>query len=134
MLEEIKEKQWAPGKNAKKSLVAEILDLFLELKHKTVNAALGSQLGASLQKKLSLKMMYQKITVVSMLEELKKVITLKKLAVDTLVQTPLETATTSTTLKVQDTKSWPNTSLTNHFGLKTSPLLGNLLPPMVTLV
>jgi hypothetical protein len=55
--------------HALNNLVVEKVEVFLELKHKTVNAALGSQMDASLLKKLSLEMMYQKITVASMLEE-----------------------------------------------------------------
>ena len=128
--------------HALNNLVAEKVEVFLELKHKTVNAALGLQLHPWLVMELSLKKLYQNFTAAAKLGlriirlriKLQVVIQLKKLAVNTLVKTPLETATTKETLKVQDSKSWPSTLLAKSSGLKTSPLLGNLLPPMVTLV
>jgi len=78
-----------------------------------VNAALGLQLHHWLVMELSLKKLYQNFTAAAKLGlriirlriKLQVVIQLKKLAVNTSVKTPLETATTKETLKVQDSKS-----------------------------
>ena len=86
------------------------VEVILELKRKTVNAALGSNMDAWLLKKLSQEVTFQKNTAALQLSVRikKEVTTLKKLAVSILDPIPMETATTQITLKVQDTKSWLN--------------------------
>jgi hypothetical protein len=116
---------------------AKAAKIFQEFLHKRLNAVLGSHMDACLIKKLSqIKTTLQKITAALMLlvRKERKVTMKKKLVVSTLVKTPMETATSVRTHKVQDTRSWPNMLLVKSIGSTTSPLLGNLLQPMVTLV
>jgi hypothetical protein len=86
------------------------IKIFLDLQHKAVNAALGSQKDAWLLKKLSQEVTFQKNTAVIQLSVAveKEVTPMKKLAVSILDQIPMETVTTAMALKVQDTKSWLN--------------------------
>jgi len=110
ILDRIKKLEELLLKNVIEIMLVNKLEVFLELKHKTVNAALGSQLDAWLLKKLSKKVTFQKNTAEVQLSVRvnKEVTTLKKLAVSILDQIPMETVTTKLTLKVQDTKSWLN--------------------------
>ena len=86
------------------------VEVILELKRKTVNAALGSNMDAWLLKKLSKEVTFQKNTAVLQLSVRikKEVTTLQKLVVSILDPIPMETATLEMALKDQDTKSWLN--------------------------
>jgi len=91
-------------------LLVKKVEVILELKRKTVNAALGSQMDAWLIKKLSQEMTFQKNTAALQLSvrTKKEVTTLKKLVVSILDPIPMETATSEMALKDQHTKSCLN--------------------------
>ena len=124
--------------HAIENLLVEKPEVFQEFLLKQLNAVHGSHMDACIIKELSQqrRMFLKNTAAMNLLKKILKreVTPLRKLAASMSAKTPMETATSEITHKVQDTRSWPNMLLAKSIGLTTSHLHGNLLQPMVTQV